>query len=146
NPARHFAVAFLLAVIIYAVFYQGIEHRRARNGPWKVTFTNDAAGAPAILIDQPKLAVSDVQITFSGETTPSMTTAGVWIFNQPRQTPYEVPFGKCIFMDTTFLPGTVTLQLFGHEIELLPRVLMIDHEEHQWVPRSTFALQRPPKS
>jgi len=35
-------------------------------------------------------------------------------------------------MDTTFLPGTVAFQLFGHEIELLPRVLIIDHEEHPW--------------
>ena len=54
--------------------------------------------------------------------------------------PYEVPFGNCVFMDTTFLPGTVTLQLFGHEIELLPRVLVIDRQEHSWRPGNTIAL------
>jgi hypothetical protein len=35
-------------------------------------------------------------------------------------------------MDPTFLPGTLTFRLFGHEIELLPRVLMLDHQEHLW--------------
>ena len=143
NPLKHFALAFLLALIIYAIFYQGIEHRRARKGPWQVTFTNDPAGAPGILINQPKLSISNVQIRFAGETLSSATPAATLIFNQPRKVPYDVPFGKCIFMDTTFLPGTVTFQLFGHEIELLPRVLVIDHEEHPWVSQSTLSIHRP---
>ena len=37
-----------------------------------------------------------------------------------------------IFQDPTFLPGTVTLRQFGHEIELLPRVLIIDKKEIPW--------------
>jgi hypothetical protein len=37
-----------------------------------------------------------------------------------------------IFQDPTFLPGTVTMRLFGHQIELLPRVLTIDREEYPW--------------
>ena len=143
NPLKHFVLAFLLALIIYAIFYQGIEYRRSRNGPWQVTFTNGPAGIPTIVINQPKLSISNVQISFPGETLASTNAAGTLIFNQPRQVPYDVPFGKCIFMDTTFLPGTVTFQLFGHEIELLPRVLMIDHEEHPWVSQSTLPLQRP---
>jgi hypothetical protein len=43
-------------------------------------------------------------------------------------------------MDTTFLPGTVTFELFGHEIELLPRVLMIDHEERPWLSNHPITL------
>ena len=58
--------------------------------------------------------------------------------------PYEVPFGNCVFMDTTFLPGTITFQLFGHEIELLPRVLVIDRQEHPWRPDTAIALPRQP--
>ena len=163
NPLKHFAFAFLLALAIYAVFYRGIEHRRARNGPWQVTFTNDPAGAPAILINQPRLSIRDVQISFPGEALSSTNAAitnrqlagtkpgevgqtisafGTLIFSRPRQVPYDVPFGKCVFMDTTFLPGTVTFQLFGHEIELLPRVLMIDHEEHPWLPDAVINLQQ----
>ena len=56
--------------------------------------------------------------------------------------PYEVPFGKCVFMDTTFLPGTVTFELFGHEIELLPRVLIIDRQEHRWQSDAVIVLSR----
>jgi len=151
NPLKHFALAFVLALVIYAVFYEGIEHRRARSGPWQVTFTNDTAGQPALVINHPRLAITNVEIRFPGETlspadsaitnSRAKVNAGATLFfSQPRQVPYDVPFGKCIFMDTTFLPGTVTFQLFEHEIELLPRVLMIDHEEHPWTTESTTTL------
>jgi hypothetical protein len=46
-------------------------------------------------------------------------------------------------MDTTFLPGTLTLRAFGHEIEFLPRVMIIDHEEHPWKPGETIELRAP---
>jgi hypothetical protein len=43
-------------------------------------------------------------------------------------------------MDTTFFPGTVTLRLFEHEIELVPRVLVIDLQEHPWLSESTITM------
>jgi hypothetical protein len=43
-------------------------------------------------------------------------------------------------MDLRFLPGTVTFQLYGHEVELLPRALMIDRQEHPWKPDSVINL------
>jgi hypothetical protein len=43
-----------------------------------------------------------------------------------------VPFGSVKFEDLTYLPGTVTLDLFGHEIELIPRTLFINREERPW--------------
>jgi hypothetical protein len=64
------------------------------------------------------------------------------VFREPKLVPYEVPFGQCVFMDTTFLPGTLTLQLFGHEIELLPRVLVVDRQEHPWRPATAITLLR----
>lgn len=63
-------------------------------------------------------------------------------FDQPRPVPYDLPLGKCVFMDTTFLPGAVTFRLFGHEIELLPRVLIIDQQDLPW--RSVSALEIQP--
>jgi hypothetical protein len=140
GQAKHFILAFLLALVGYIVCYQAIEHRRTRNGPWRVHFTTTQGGVPAIEIDQPKLAITNVQITFAGMTPPSTNGPAVFIFDQPRPVPYEVPFGKCVFMDTTFLPGTITLDLFGHEIELLPRVLVIDRQEHPWLSNATIAL------
>jgi hypothetical protein len=47
-------------------------------------------------------------------------------------------------MDTTFLPGTLTFRLFSHELELLPRVLIIDHEEYPWVPGTNIVLHPAP--
>jgi hypothetical protein len=45
-------------------------------------------------------------------------------------------------MDSTFLPGTLTFQFFGHEIELLPRVLIIDHREYPWTGEPVVSLAR----
>ena len=133
GPVKHFILAFLLALAGYIVFYEAIEYRRTRNGPWRVTFTRNATGAPVILIDQPRLAITNARVSFAGEALPTTNREVTVVFDQPRPVPYAVPFGNCVFMDTTFLPGTVTLQLFGHELELLPRVLVVDHQEHPWV-------------
>jgi hypothetical protein len=132
NPAKHFIIPFVIAVVIYAVSYSWIEHRRARNGPWVVAFTNAPGGIPEIIIDQPKVGVTNVQIVFPGETLALTNTPTSIKFGQARAVPFDVPFGQCVFMDPTFLPGTLTFHLFGHEIELLPRVLMLDHQEHPW--------------
>jgi hypothetical protein len=37
-----------------------------------------------------------------------------------------------VFLDTVFLPGTIVLVMFGHQIQLMPRVLTIDGVEHPW--------------
>src|ERR1035438_9967217 len=73
GQAKHFVLAFLLALIGYAAFYQGIEHWRARKGPWRVTFTQSPARAPLITIDQPSLAITNVQILFTAESLPPTT-------------------------------------------------------------------------
>lgn len=140
GPMKHFMLAFLLAVICYAFFYHNIEHRRTRKGPWEVTFTNDVNGHPAMVINQPRLAITNAQITFVDQRAGSGFTPDTLRFSQPRPVPYPVPLGKCVFMDTTFLPGTVTLELFNHEIELLPRVLVVDRQEHPWLSESTITL------
>jgi hypothetical protein len=132
------AISFVIALLLYLVFYNGIEHRRTRKGPWQVSFTNTASGAPALLINQPTLAITNVEIVFPEETagTNSMTSMD-WA--QPRPVPFEVSFGKCVFMDTTFLPGSLVFEIFGHEIQLIPRVLTIDKKEQPW--RSNTAIR-----
>ena len=182
GPAKHFLLAFLLALAGYIACYQVIEHRRTRNGPWQVTFAAGAQGVPAIVINQPKLGITNVQIRFaelpphepaletdgplstprgermpkageqvarglkarflSGNSLPATNSPVTLVFSQPKPVPYEVPFGNCVFMDTTFLPGTITFQFFGHEIELLPRVLVIDRQEHPWRRDAVVALPR----
>jgi hypothetical protein len=131
NLLRHVWIPFAIAVVVYVVFYGGIEHRRTRNGPWQVTFRTDAGGEPILLINQPKLAITNLQITFVGETN-SISTNALMVLDTPKPVPYDIPFGKCVFMDTTFLPGTIVFDLFGHEIQLIPRVLTIDKKDIPW--------------
>jgi hypothetical protein len=149
NPAKHFIIAFAVALLGYILVYHFIENRRTRKGPWQVAFTNNPAGTPAIVINQPALGISNVQIQFPGGTIsnlPSLMTnlatptTNDLVFNQPKPVPYDVPFGKCVFMDTTFQPGTLTFRLFGHEIELLPRVLVLNQQEHAWKSGQIIAL------
>ena len=140
GPIKHFILAFLLAVICYAFFYHNIENRRTRKGPWEITFTNDASGNPSLFINQPKLAITNTQIVFIDQRVAKPFTPATLVFSQPRPVPFDLPLGECVFMDTTFLPGTVTLQLFEHEIELLPRVLVVDRQEHPWLSESTITL------
>ena len=137
NLLRHLVVPFGIALLVYVVFYSFIEHRRTRKGPWEVSFTNDASGVPALVINQPALAITNLQITFPGERSRTNTTLS---FKLPQQVPWDLPYGKCVFMDTTFLPGTVTIDLFGHEIELIPRVLTIDQKEMPWESGKTIAV------
>ena len=149
NLFRHLVVPFGIAVVVYVIFYSWIEHRRNMRGPWEVAFTNDVSGAPVLVINQPKLAITNLQITFPGVT--NRATNATLSFSQPRQVPWDVPFGKCVFMDTTFLPGTIVFDLFGHEIQLIPRVLTIDQKEMPWESAKTIAvaltngLVRPPE-
>jgi hypothetical protein len=142
GAAKHFVLAFLLALATYIVFYKFIEYRRTRNGPWQVTFTTYGQGTPAVVINQPSLAITNLQISFAVTALRETNRSVTLVFGQPKPVPYEVPYGKCVFMDTTFLPGTVTFQLFGHEIELLPRVLVIDHQEHAWRSGTKLTLPR----
>ena|SRR5437773_547070 len=146
NPAKHFILAFVIALVGYLLVYQFIENRRTRKGPWQVTFTNSSDGSPAIVINQTALNISNVQIQFPGGITnhqiltTNYQSPITFHFNKPKPVPYDVPFGKCIFMDTTFQPGTLTFQLFGHEIELLPRTLVLDRQEHGWQSGEIIAL------
>jgi hypothetical protein len=133
-------LAFGIALLVYVAFYTAIERRRASKGPWQVTFTNDFASTPAIIVNQPALGITNVQISFVGESNSPTIGALPLQFGDARVVPFDVPFGKCVFLDTTFLPGTVALKLFGHEIQLLPRVLTIDHAENLWISNEKFVL------
>ena len=139
GPLKHFILAFVIAVVLYAIAYNFIENRRTRRGPWEITFAN-AAGTPELVINQPKLPVTHCIITFLDEKT--AVTNLTLAFAQPKPVPFDVPFGQCVFEDTTFQPGTVVLNLFGHEIQLMPRTLTIDRKEFAWQSGGKFAVSK----
>lgn len=124
---KHLALAFAIALLFYVAAYTWDRHLRLKNGPWAVTFVSDGKSAPSLVINDPKLGITDVKITFIGESI-GATNATV-IFDAPAKT---VPFGKLIFDDLMYQPGTVTLDMFGHEVELIPRTLTVDKKHVPW--------------
>src|SRR5690349_20272907 len=100
NPLKHFLLPFLIAVCIYAISYQFIEYRRNRKGPWQVTFSNTVSGDAQVIVNQPFLTITNFRITFEGSGNSNAAVPTTLIFDKPREVPYDVPFGKCIFMDT----------------------------------------------
>jgi len=139
---KQLVAAFIVTLAIYIIAYRAIEDHRTHNGPWQIAFTNDASSAPALLINQPKLAITNVLIVFPNEVKPMFTNqAAALVLNAPRAVPFDVPFGKCVFMDATSMPGTIVFEMFGHEIQLLPRVLTIDGVEQSWLSQKEIILK-----
>jgi hypothetical protein len=145
---RQIFLVFLAVLTGYAVVFSLIQHQRAGKGPWLITFATET-GEPTLVISQPTLDLREVKIVFSGQSVGTNLTQTV-DFSEPRGVPFAIPFGECVFFDGRFLPGTLVFQMFGHEIQLLPRVLTIDKVERPWksgeVIRLEPATNRPDKT
>jgi hypothetical protein len=147
NPKSIWRQIALLGVVVlvgYFGVFNWVERRRFVKGPWQVSFTQSNS-APVLVINQFTLRITNVMIVFEGSilaTNVSETVA----FGQGRAVPFDLPFGKCVFLDPLFLPGTAACEVFGHQIQIIPRVLMIDGIERPWVSGGTFVLTNKPAS
>jgi hypothetical protein len=137
NIFRHALAAFLAALLLYAGLYALDQHLRTRKGAWEVTFIPDTNGAPSLIVEQPGLGIAGLRLTFAGERTTNAFSPRKVRFDRPAQ---DVPFGEVLYDDLMYLPGAVTLSLFGHEIEFLPRTLILDRKEIPWRSNATFEL------
>ena len=133
--AKSIALLFGAVLALYVVVFFGIERARQHKGPWEVDFQTNAGGSPVLIVSQAKLGLSDVIIVVHGENAGN--ALGQVSFDQVKR---PVPFGKVIYEDLTFLPGVVTFDLFGHEIELLPRALIADKKLVEWKSGATVDL------
>lgn len=145
NILKHVALVGVIAVVGYFSLYALDTHLRTRKGPWEVTFATETNGTPYLLVNQPTLGVRDVKVRFPGEQG-GLTNGPVTVrFTQPNTKP---AFGELRFQDATYLPGTVTLLAFNHEVELIQRGLVVDRQERAWQPGVTLDLaptnQAPP--
>jgi len=139
-------LALVAVLAAYVVLYYAIEHRRAAKGPWQVTFAQLQGRSPAILINQSGLGITNVQISFPVSSNAVAKDSVTICFGEAQRTPFDLPLGKCVFLDTVFLPGTVAIEISGHQIQLLPRVLTIDGVERAWVSgENIFLTDKPTK-
>lgn len=127
-PWKQTIVLFAAVLLAYLAVFRGIEWARHRKGAWKVEFDANAQGQPVLRVTQDYLKVSAV-LEFPDEKRPEGGGPGVVVFDRPQK---PLPYGKLLYEDLTFLPGVVTFDLFGHEVELLPRVLIVNKKETRW--------------
>jgi hypothetical protein len=136
NILKHAAFAFVIALVGYVIFYSCDAHLRTRKGPWIVEFQSNTNGEPLLVINQPQLDIHGVRILLQGEK--ATNAPGVVRFESPAQ--LHPPYGRVRFHDLTYLPGTITLDLYGHEIEMLPRALFLNTKEMSWTNDALFVL------
>jgi hypothetical protein len=120
-------VAGSMALLLYIAGFTLNERLRLRRGPWEMSFQARPNGDTEVQIRQPALGIGPVTILFAGEpyTNDVMNVR----FDTPRK---PVPVGRVKYDELTYLPGVVTLDLFGHELELLPRTLYVNRVPHAW--------------
>lgn len=135
-------IGFIFALGIYVLTFSFIQQRRTAKGPWQVVFTTDNEATPGMLVTNAKLKVNQ-RIVFSGLKHSQANLVQPVLFDDPIKT--NVPFGQIIFQDLTFLPGTVTINFSGHEVEMLPRVLIIDKKEYEWAAGNVIYINGPGK-
>ncbi len=139
-----FLLVGVFTLVGYFLVFTWVENNRRKNGPWEITFT-EVDNSPALLVNHPNLGLTNITIVFPGSTT--TTNAHQTIrFNHGRVAPFDLPFGKCVFLDTLFLPGTVTMDAFGHLIQVMPRTMTIDRIEHAWSPGEKILLTNRPSA
>jgi hypothetical protein len=129
-------VTFVLALVFYVLAWSWMSRRQAGQGPWQVTFGTNSAGVPQIIIYQHALGISNVVVRFEGETIGTNRTDKV-AFNKPR---VPTPFGRVVYDDLMFQPGSVALDCFGHVIEMLPRNLGLNGQPSPWQSGAEYSL------
>ena len=129
------AVTFAAVVVFYFASFWGIEYLRHRQGPWEVAFGSDAQGDATLTVTQPALKLTSVRLVVHGER--ATNGPGTVRFDKVLR---PVPFGRVIYEDLTSLPGVVTFDLFGHEVELLPRALIANKRVIPWQSGATIDL------
>ncbi len=122
-------LTFTACLIGYALLFSCDKHLRENKGPWEITFDAPTNGAPGIIVNQPGLGITNVTIRFEGQQLSMTNPTTVVRYDNPRNQP---AFGELRFHDLSYLPGTITLVLFNHEIELIPRGLFINRKEIPW--------------
>lgn len=124
---KSIALLFVAVLGLYLATFYGIERARLRKGPWEVDFQTNAQGSAMLVVSQPWLGLTNVAIVLHGERATNLPAHVS--FNRVK---LLTPFGRVIYEDLTFLPGVVTFDLFGHEVELLPRTLIADRRQVPW--------------
>lgn len=133
----------LITLLVYGIVFSWVENKRRKHGPWEITFTQ-VDNSPALLVNHAELGLTNITIVFAEASAPAHLPQTVR-FEHGQVAPLDLPFGKCVFLDTLFQPGTVACEIFGHEIQILPRTMTINRVDYPWATTQKILLtNRPP--
>jgi len=135
---------FVCSLVGYMLVFAWIEHARRKNGPWQATF-GISNGFPTLIINHSKRQLTNISIVFVDAPVPTNLPQSI-AFEHGRPAPFDLPFGRCVFIDALYLPGTAACEIFGHEIQLMPRVLTIDKVERPWRSGEKILLTNQPSA
>ena len=143
---------FVIAIVVYAIFYSTDQTLRSKDGGWEVTFTTNQMGAAVLQLSLPSKGIENCSVVFNGEKLPPNFKPVTTNLVTPTHLPVAVPFGQWFYADLTYLPGVVTFNFFGedenatgrrHEVELLPLGMVVNREKHDW--KSALKIEVSPK-
>ena len=134
---KQFALLLLFVLVGYALIFGCNRYLSVRKGPWELTFSSQSDGTPILIVDQPALGIVDATIRFEGESVVPGKPMLV-LFDERNPT---IPFGKVLYANYNRMPGLVTLELFGHEIELIHRALIMNFREYEWESGAIYPLK-----
>jgi hypothetical protein len=120
-------IAFGVALLGYGLMFGCDRHLRTHKGAWELTFSMTAEGLPILTIDQPYHRIRKVSLVIEGEQYEGPTKR--LSFDDPS---VSIPFGEIVFLDTTYLPGSISLDLFGHLVDLMPHKITINLKGVPW--------------
>jgi hypothetical protein len=143
-PWKTILLIGLVTLVSYLAIFSWIENNRRKDGPWVFTFMQ-TDNSPTLLISHAKLGLTNIAIQFAAAVVPTNLPQTVR-FEHGQVAPLDLPFGTCVFLDTLFLPGTVACQMFGYEIQVLPRTLTIDRVEYPWAASQKILLTNRPSA
>lgn len=138
-------VVFALTLSLYLIGFYWIEGSRQKNGPWKITFKAATDSTyPEIIIEQDDLEITPTTIQFKIQENPgfdlNLPAEPITLNFDLTQQDYELPFGEIKYRDPTFLPGVVTVEMFGSLLEFIPRTLIINKEEIPWNSKTNITI------
>lgn len=128
---------FVGTLFLYVTVYGACTAYKRGRGAWELTFTT-TNGTPALIIGHPLRLPAPVTVLFPGEQPERTDLPITAVFNVPITN--RMAFGPVLYVDTTTLPGVVTLNCFGHAVEIFPRALSLDLEERPWIAGTNITL------
>jgi hypothetical protein len=134
---KNVVFTLVLAIAFYLLAYSFLSRRQSSRGPWEATFGTNEVGAPHLIVDQPTLGISNVIVRFADERLAPTNRTGRVAFSEPKR---ATPFGYVQYDDLMFQPGVVTLDCFGHLVEMTPKKLGLNGMALEWTNQAVHVL------